>query len=107
VLLSVLAGHWRFAHMTTLRCDRVNPPLLEMEGVASEGHADFRGIGLGIGDELGNGFGRHGRVHFRDIVNCPPTTASPPFLSGTSLEAWSMAAGIDLGFVSLEPRLRP
>jgi hypothetical protein len=26
VLLSVLAGHWRYAHMTTLRCDPVNPP---------------------------------------------------------------------------------
>jgi hypothetical protein len=23
VLLSVLAGHWRYAHMTTLRCDPV------------------------------------------------------------------------------------
>jgi hypothetical protein len=36
VLLSVLAGHCRYAHMTTLRCDPVNPPLLGMEGVASE-----------------------------------------------------------------------
>lgn len=25
VLLSVLAGHWRYAHITTLRCDPVNP----------------------------------------------------------------------------------
>jgi hypothetical protein len=24
VLLSILAGHWRYAHMTTLRCDPVN-----------------------------------------------------------------------------------
>ena len=30
VMLSVLAGHWRYAHMTTLRCDPVNPPLLGM-----------------------------------------------------------------------------
>jgi hypothetical protein len=36
VLLSVLAGHWRYAHMTTLRCDPVNPLLLGMEQVASE-----------------------------------------------------------------------
>src|SRR5580658_2784806 len=28
VLLSVLAGHCRYAHMTTLRCDPVNPPRL-------------------------------------------------------------------------------
>ena len=31
VLLSVLAGHWRYAHITTLRCDAVNPPLLGMK----------------------------------------------------------------------------
>ena len=24
--LSVLAGHWRYAHITTVRCDPVNPP---------------------------------------------------------------------------------
>jgi hypothetical protein len=36
VLLSVLAGHWRYAHITTLRCDPVNPPLLGMERVVSE-----------------------------------------------------------------------
>src|SRR5271163_660839 len=36
VLLSVLAGHWRYAHMTALRCDPVNPPLLGMNEVVSE-----------------------------------------------------------------------
>jgi Transposase DDE domain group 1 len=36
VLLSVLAGHWRYAHITSLRCDPVNPPLLDMRKVASE-----------------------------------------------------------------------
>ena len=36
VMLSVLAGHWRYAHITTLRCDPVNPPLLGMDGVVSE-----------------------------------------------------------------------
>jgi hypothetical protein len=36
VLLSVLAGHWRYAHMTALRCDLVNPPLLGMNEVVSE-----------------------------------------------------------------------
>jgi len=36
VLLSVLAGHWRYAHMTALRCDPVNPSLLRMEQVVSE-----------------------------------------------------------------------
>jgi hypothetical protein len=36
VMLSVLAGHWRYAHMTTLRCDPVNPTLLGMAQVVSE-----------------------------------------------------------------------
>jgi hypothetical protein len=36
LLLSILAGHKRYAHITTIRSDRVNPELLGMEGVASE-----------------------------------------------------------------------
>ncbi len=36
VMLSVLAGHRRYAHITTLRCDAVNPPLLGMRKVLSE-----------------------------------------------------------------------
>ena len=36
VLLSVLAGHRRYAHVTALRCDPVNPPLLGMRKVVSE-----------------------------------------------------------------------
>jgi Transposase DDE domain group 1 len=36
LLLSVLAGHRRYAHVTALRCDPVNPPLLGMGKVVSE-----------------------------------------------------------------------
>src|SRR5258708_30821720 len=36
VLLSVLAGHNRYAHITTLRCDAVNPRLLGTTEVVSE-----------------------------------------------------------------------
>ena len=36
VLLSVLAGHRRYAHVTALRCDPVNPPLLGMRKLVSE-----------------------------------------------------------------------
>ena len=36
VLLSVLAGHWRYAHISALRNDGVNPELLGMKKVASE-----------------------------------------------------------------------
>jgi hypothetical protein len=46
VLLSVLAGHWRYAHITTLRCDPVNPrtcichpqPLRNSENLCSTAH---------------------------------------------------------------------
>ena len=36
VLLSVLAGHKRYAHITNIQCDNVNPKLLGMNKVASE-----------------------------------------------------------------------
>jgi hypothetical protein len=36
LFLSILAGHKRYAHITTIRTDRVNPELLGMSGVASE-----------------------------------------------------------------------
>jgi hypothetical protein len=36
LLLSTLAGHYRYAHVTTLRCDGVNPGLLGMSKVVSE-----------------------------------------------------------------------
>jgi hypothetical protein len=36
VLLSVLSGHRRYAHITALRADAVNPQLLGMSKVLSE-----------------------------------------------------------------------
>src|SRR5689334_19444223 len=36
LLLSVLAGHRRYAHIAALRSDAVNPPLLGMRKVVSE-----------------------------------------------------------------------
>jgi hypothetical protein len=36
MVLSVLAGHWRYAHITSIRADGVNPPLLGMGKVVSE-----------------------------------------------------------------------
>src|SRR6266513_2953810 len=35
ILLSVLAGHWRYAHMNSIRNDGVNPALLGMTTVMS------------------------------------------------------------------------
>lgn len=36
VLLSVLSGHWRYAHINAVRGDGVNPPLLGMDRTVSE-----------------------------------------------------------------------
>ena len=36
ILLSVLAGHWRYAHISAIRGDGVNPGLLGMTKIASE-----------------------------------------------------------------------
>lgn len=36
LLLSILSGHKRYAHITTIRSDRVNPELLGMKDIASE-----------------------------------------------------------------------
>jgi hypothetical protein len=36
VFLSILSGHWRYAHITALRADPVSPPLLGMAKVLSE-----------------------------------------------------------------------
>ena len=35
-VLSILCGHWRYAHINSVRGDRVNPPLLGMSGTVSE-----------------------------------------------------------------------
>lgn len=36
VLLSVLNGHWRYAHINSIRGDAINPPLLGMQHTVSE-----------------------------------------------------------------------
>ena len=40
LVLSVLAGHWRYAHINAIRGDGVNPGLLGMRRVASEERSD-------------------------------------------------------------------
>ena len=37
VMLSVLAGHWRYAHINAIRGDEINPGLLGMDGIVSLG----------------------------------------------------------------------
>jgi Transposase DDE domain group 1 len=52
LVLSVLAGHWRYAHISAIRGDGINPGLLGMSGVASE---DSVRRGLKAMDERASG----------------------------------------------------
>src|SRR5258707_4026040 len=47
LLLSVLAGHWRYAHINSIPGDGINPELLGMTGVASEESVRRGAKGLG------------------------------------------------------------
>ena len=43
-----------------------SPKMWRRAAVAARGHVDLAGIGLGVGDELGNGFGRQRRRHHHE-----------------------------------------
>jgi hypothetical protein len=53
ILLSVLAGHWRYAHINAIRGDGVNPELLGMTKVASEDSVRRAWIGMKEEDSTG------------------------------------------------------
>ena len=51
-MLSILCGHWRYAHINAVRSDGINPGLLGMKGVVSE---DVVRLDIGrIEDKLGH-----------------------------------------------------
>jgi len=52
ILLSVLVGHTRYSHITTIRCDNVNPSLLGMSKIISE-DAMRRALRNNIEEEAG------------------------------------------------------
>ena len=67
--MSILLGHWRYAHMSTIRADGVNPGLLGMNGVVAE---DTLRRGLKAIDEpLGNRVAQapH-RAHGAGVIRC-------------------------------------
>jgi DDE family transposase len=63
-VLGVLAGHWRYAHLTSLRCDPVSAQLLGMQRVKSEDSVrrGLKRIGRTEGEEWLCG-------HLRDTVS--------------------------------------
>ena len=86
LLLSVLAGHWRYAHINAIRGDGINPELLGMSGVASE---DSVRRGMKAMDEAASGqwLKGHLKASYEPLLQEPwildvDTTVKP--LSGTS-----------------------
>ena len=101
VMLSVLSGHRRYAHVTTLRCDPVNPPLLGMRKIVSE-DAERRGLtkideakGLQLAAKssgllhhpaaertVGAGYGQHREDVVTGIRKAPKSVTIRPNLAG-------------------------
>lgn len=70
MMLSVLAGHWRYAHITALRGEGVNAPLLGMRRVVSE-DAVRRALGK-IPAEAGVGWLREQLAYCTDPLLSEP-----------------------------------
>jgi hypothetical protein len=70
VMLSVLCGHWRYAHINAVRGDRVNPALLGMDGTVSEDAV--RAAMKRIGEERGLAWlGGHLRDCIEPVLGLP------------------------------------
>jgi Transposase DDE domain group 1 len=70
ILLSVLSGHWRYAHISAIRGDGVNPELLGMKKVASED--SVRRALLAMEEEAGNGWmRRHLKASYEPLLDEP------------------------------------
>jgi hypothetical protein len=70
LLLSVLAGHWRYAHINAIRGDGINPELLGMSGVASEDSVR-RGMKAMDEAESGRWLKRHLKASYEPLLQEP------------------------------------
>jgi len=70
LVLSVLAGHWRYAHINAIRNDGINPALLGMTAVASE---DSVRRGMKAMDEPASGqwMKKHLKVSYEPLLEEP------------------------------------
>ncbi len=70
LVLSVLAGHWRYAHINAIRADGINPELLGMTKVASE---DSVRRGMKAMDEAASGewMKRHLKASYEPLLQEP------------------------------------
>src|ERR1700686_2927537 len=67
ILLSVLSGHWRYAHISALRNDGVNPELLGMTKVASEDSVR-RGLSAMKEEESGSWLKKHLKASYEPLL---------------------------------------
>jgi len=70
LVLSVLAGHWRYAHISAIRADGINPELLGMSGVASEDSVR-RGLKAMDEAESGQWLKRHLKARYEPLLQEP------------------------------------
>ena len=70
LLLSVLAGHWRYAHINAIRGDGINPELLGMTVVASEDSVR-RGMKAMEEAESGAWLKRHLKASYEPLLQEP------------------------------------
>jgi hypothetical protein len=70
LLLSVLAGHKRYAHVTTIRSDSVTPGLLGMQRVRSE-DAVRRAFQQGAAEDYARWLARHLSHTYEELLNEP------------------------------------
>src|ERR1022692_1022759 len=70
LLLSVLAGHWRYAHINAIRADGVNPELLGMTKVASEDSVRRAMKGMDEGDS-GRWLKKHLKASYEPLLQEP------------------------------------
>jgi hypothetical protein len=68
--LAVLAGHWRYAHISALRGDGVNPELLGMTKVASEDSVR-RGLSAMKEEESEPWLKKHLQVTYKPLLEEP------------------------------------
>jgi hypothetical protein len=70
LVLSALAGHWRYAHISAIRADGINPELLGMSKVASE---DSVRRGLNAMDEAASGewLKKHLKASYEPLLEEP------------------------------------
>ena len=96
--LSVLCGHWRYAHINSVRGDMVNPPLLGMTSTVSE-DVVRRAMKRINADEGGKWLGDHLRACVEPVLSVPWVMD----IDCTVKPIYGHQEGAEIGFNSRKP----